>query len=642
MPRRPSKNSKRGKSSKPGLINRKDSKIKKWNKLEDIPLDEEDQFHAARDKILLEGEGDVYEDEENEDEVFALKGMDVDSEEEEEEDYAMDEDDDQDEDEDEDEVPTKKGKGAKKAQPSSSSSSEDSEVDESWGRGKSAYYASNAAEIDSDDEEANELEEQEAIRLQRKAREALTEDDFGLNDIRDAQPTDDLHELADVVMPVAPALPKDDKQLMRHLEKANPEALALARDWADTAHKVAKAKARLEATDANDPDAQNETSLGLVHLYYQALLAYASTLAFYLHLRSGEKYAQRPELLRQHPIMGRLLTLKRGLATLEDLDFAPDSDNDGIGADSGEDDAIWDLARNSGLEPEELEELLNDAIMAQSSISPPSKPKTAEKPPKKKRKTTNADSKAVSQPIFDLEEPEFGTMTTTTRRRTDSDVVDTYGEPTSLQSSDAADKSARKKSLRFHTSKIESASARRQGARNQALGGDDDIPYKERKKQRELRLEKEAKARGLGQGGEDLDNIEPPPKANSTLDSDDEGSDDEGYYELVKQASRAKKEKKKAEYDAERAAERAALHEVESSEGPRALTRAILKNKGLTPHRSKSVRNPRVKKREKYEKAKKKVSSQKAVYKGGLAESGGYYGGEKSGISKVIKSVRLG
>jgi U3 small nucleolar RNA-associated protein 3 len=53
------------------------------------------------------------------------------------------------------------------------------------------------------------------------------------------------------------------------------------------------------------------------------------------------------------------------------------------------------------------------------------------------------------------------------------------------------------------------------------------------------------------------------------------------------------------------------------------------------------VRNPRVKKRQKFEKAKKKISSQKAVYKGGIGDTG-YYGGEKSGISKVIKSVRLG
>lgn len=80
----------------------------------------------------------------------------------------------------------------------------------------------------------------------------------------------------------------------------------------------------------------------------------------------------------------------------------------------------------------------------------------------------------------------------------------------------------------------------------------------------------------------------------------------------------------------------------QSVNGPRSLSRAILTNKGLTPHRPKSVRNPRVKKRQKYEKAKKKLASQKPVYKGGLAEMGGRYEGEKSGISKVIKSVKLG
>ena len=76
---------------------------------------------------------------------------------------------------------------------------------------------------------------------------------------------------------------------------------------------------------------------------------------------------------------------------------------------------------------------------------------------------------------------------------------------------------------------------------------------------------------------------------------------------------------------------------------PRSLTRAILKNRGLTPSRSKSVRNPRVKKRMKYDEAKKKHRSQKATFKGGLASTGGRYDGETSGISsKVVKSVRLG
>lgn len=78
----------------------------------------------------------------------------------------------------------------------------------------------------------------------------------------------------------------------------------------------------------------------------------------------------------------------------------------------------------------------------------------------------------------------------------------------------------------------------------------------------------------------------------------------------------------------------------ESFDGPRSLTRAILANKGLTPQRSKAVRNPRVKKRMKYEKAKQKLSSQKAVYRGG--PSNGKYGGELSGINvRTVKSVKF-
>lgn len=81
----------------------------------------------------------------------------------------------------------------------------------------------------------------------------------------------------------------------------------------------------------------------------------------------------------------------------------------------------------------------------------------------------------------------------------------------------------------------------------------------------------------------------------------------------------------------------------ESGNGPRSLTRVILKNKGLTPSRSKTVRNPRVKKRMKYDEAKKKVRSQKSVFKGGLASTGGRYDGESSGIStRIVKSVKLG
>jgi U3 small nucleolar RNA-associated protein 3 len=80
--------------------------------------------------------------------------------------------------------------------------------------------------------------------------------------------------------------------------------------------------------------------------------------------------------------------------------------------------------------------------------------------------------------------------------------------------------------------------------------------------------------------------------------------------------------------------------EDESAEGPRSLTRAILKNRGLTPRRAKSVRNPRVKKRQKFARAKKVIASQKPVFKPGAGDST-WYGGERSGISTVVKSVQF-
>jgi U3 small nucleolar RNA-associated protein 3 len=73
--------------------------------------------------------------------------------------------------------------------------------------------------------------------------------------------------------------------------------------------------------------------------------------------------------------------------------------------------------------------------------------------------------------------------------------------------------------------------------------------------------------------------------------------------------------------------------------GPRTITRAILKNRGLTPHRAKSVRNPRVKKRMKFDQAQKKIASQRPTFKAGVDAS--RYAGEKTGISKVVKSTRL-
>ncbi|KAG6890791.1 hypothetical protein C0995_003224 [Termitomyces sp. Mi166 len=651
MPRRRSTKA-RGGNGKSRPVNRADDKITKWNKASDIPLDAEDLFHASRDKVLLEGNNETHQDDEDdEDEVFALKGMD--DGEDEVEDVDMDYEDQDEEEEGEDiedtinEINKKGKKEKKKKRKNGESSEEDSEYEEeSWGKSKAAWYSSNAAQLESDDEEGNELEEQEAKRLQSKMREEMQDNDFGLDDALNTEVGDDTDGLVEPTPTATQRLPQDKKLLIRHLEKTSPETLALARDWEDAVGTLTKTQEKIQKIGAENPDA---LSLGMLHIYYQASLTYTTTLAFYLHLASSEKYAQRPELLKAHPILRRLLTLKQSLVTLEDLDFAASDSEDESDEDDDDDasmtfdnmmidgKALWDDNEDLRLQDDELELLLKD--QREAELPEPELPE----PPRKKRKTSRAAAKATgASPVFDLVEPEFvSSKASLSHNLSDAAVTDAFGEVASLHHADAADKSARKKSLRFHTSKIESASARRKGARSQALGGDDDIPYRERKKERNARLAGE-NPKNRGQGGEDLDAIEPESRTEiKGRDSDDEATEDaNGYYELVKKQMTTKKVQKKAEYEAMVEAARPDFGE-DAATGPRSLTRAILANKGLTPHRPKSVRNPRVKKRLKFEKAKKKLSSQKAVYKGGLAETG-RYDGERSGISKVVKSIRLG
>lgn len=290
----------------------------------------------------------------------------------------------------------------------------------------------------------------------------------------------------------------------------------------------------------------------------ETLLTYSTTLAFYLHLRSSEKYAQRPELLKSHPILSRLLTLKRSLITLEELDFAP-SDSDDSEDDDGDSmawdemlmdgESIWNMDEN--FDNRELNDLLKDAASNEIKIE-------AREPMKKKRKTSTQLSKPKA-PAFDLVEPDVTSFTSSSRNQPNVGTSEAYGEATSLEHADAADKTARKKSLRFHTSKIESASARRQGARNQAVGGDDDLPYRERRKEKETRIAREAAAKVRGQGGDDLDQTEPehrPDKRRREEESEEESEAADGYYELIQRKVKQKKEQKKLDYESAQAAAR--------------------------------------------------------------------------------------
>jgi U3 small nucleolar RNA-associated protein 3 len=115
------------------------------------------------------------------------------------------------------------------------------------------------------------------------------------------------------------------------------------------------------------------------------------------------------------------------------------------------------------------------------------------------------------------------------------------------------------------------------------------------------------------------------------------GFDPELYYSKVKHEVEMRKRKKESKKQTSNQEWEEDDEEVDS-QAKRAITYEIARNKGLTPKRKKEQRNPRVKHKLKYEKAKRRRKGQVLP----VAVDKGVYGGEKSGIrSTVSRSVKI-
>lgn len=116
------------------------------------------------------------------------------------------------------------------------------------------------------------------------------------------------------------------------------------------------------------------------------------------------------------------------------------------------------------------------------------------------------------------------------------------------------------------------------------------------------------------------------------------GEEDE-FYRSVRVEKEAKKAAKKEEEQAKRRAKERTAHpplEEPQTRGARAVTKEILKNRGLTPYRRKDQKNPRVKNRMKYENA---VVRHKGAVPS-MRDTTVPYGGEDTGIKANITKSR--
>ncbi|POW21555.1 hypothetical protein PSHT_02232 [Puccinia striiformis] len=225
--------------------------------------------------------------------------------------------------------------------------------------------------------------------------------------------------------------------------------------------------------------------------------------------------------------------------------------------------------------------------------------------------------------------------------------------PTKLKNVDkreATEKEKKKKSLRFYTAKIDAKGKRREKALvgTGVASGDSDLPYITKESQRRQFLKNQDHSMGddddlSGQFDDSLDDYQHHDD-NLSFDNQDGQSD---YYDTIKELKLSAKKSKKIQYDEKKLSERDALTtEAEGgTSGPREISRQILKNKGLTPERAKENRNPRVKKRKRFEKAQQKISTQRPTYKPDQAAQNrtlNGYQGEKTGVKVgVVKSRKL-
>ncbi|OAQ68095.1 Sas10/Utp3 family protein [Pochonia chlamydosporia 170] len=601
----------------PKELDQSDARLGPIKTYQDV-ADSEDEYFMNKDTIMLDDEPDSkrrrqqdddiefsdeevlgYEDTESEDDQKAPRSQTKSKK------ASRKHDDDDDEDEPED---------------------EDEEGDSGWwGSSKREYY-----DADNIETEADALEEEaEAKRLQQKKLSKMKEEDFVFDGDEwltgEPEPEEGEEKVVEVLKDIEVTPDMSVEERSRLLSTRYPEFEHLASELEEL-HPVYLG---LKEDAASQPDASIEG------IKYWVLGCYVATLASYFAIltspaRDATKL-QKPLSatdLRDHEVMETLLKCREAWDRVKNLTAA-----------SNPDETSMSLAADL-----DGQYALDDALTALDSTK---KKKSAKKDKVAAAKEAKklAKAKAIENSVSDLydlplpsgKSKRKSKLATAAKEDDNSD----FGEEDTMDARTAADKAARKKSLKFYTSQITQKANKRAGAGRDA-GGDMDIPHRERLRDRQARLIAAAEKRGkqdskhgadLGDDSDDDDNA----AANALRNDENE------YYDMVAHKSKNKRDEKAARYAAYAAAskaDRVVENEEVGEDGKRKITYAIEKNKGLAPKRNKDVRNPRVKRRKQYEAKQKKLKSMKPVWKGGEPKGG--YQGETSGINVgVVKSVKL-
>ncbi|KAJ2746341.1 something about silencing protein 10 [Coemansia sp. BCRC 34301] len=551
--------------------------------------------------------------------------------------------------------------------------------DGAWGNQKYNYYDADDIGSDSlDDEDAANEEEEEAMRLQKRQLEALDEDDFidefstqlGVSTkaersggarlvaaVDDEQAQIDLdkvsfgvdgaYDLSDAKRQALERLPEKEKQ--RIIQAESPELLSLVADvethWTNVRTQI---RPLLDRAAALGVKADDHPALAFYTAKYQLLMSYLNNIAVYLVMKASTAAERGGLELRDHPVIASIVEFRRRLEMMDALQarlgplldlFVEELASGAISAASDEPEAAVAAPVADGSD--------EDAEMADASSELPKSVEPKKRKSKAKRsgtflegigEATSGDSYAELQAMLKKERAASRRKSRSTGAVASWEALEDgdFGELEQLEEGDAEDKARAVRRLRHHAKRITQARAKRDG--RDKLSGDIDVPYKDKRLQKLRYDEKSANAtRARAERyGDDL---------GSGSDVGELSADDNDYYSQVAREAQAAKEQRAAEKKERMQAQWQSMVDANvATEAPvegetkRNVNYQILKNRGLVPKRTKEQRNPRVKRRTRYEQAKKKINSSVTQ----VRSLDGNYGGEATGIkANLSRSTRF-
>lgn len=564
-----------------------------------------------------------------------------------------------------------------------------------WGASKSAYYNADLVDMEgSEDEEELKEEEEEATRLQREAAAAIDDDDFGVaSSSEDDDNADDGGRFQNIM-----DLDRQQTEVDADEDEEELRAAAVRQDALELKALVAELRASLnEVRSRIGPLVQEiksgdiATSEGVSYLEakHLLLLHYVASLVFYVLMKAEGRPVQ------DHPVIARLVEIRSYLEKIRPIDkrlkyqiekllSAAEMTRQGAGEVAMPSEARGGALSHKPrpgalvLDADEAETEKADGTYKAPKLNPVSMDLDeggSDRLAAKERRRQVHQSRRAARSSFVQEfaaelvgapeERKMGVplgMDTAEALRERQKLAARQEVEEELMIRVPLSKEERKKLkaqrraglsgkallddfeddikdivdgstlsgvdarfVKHRSNQRFGADIAAQEARIGVRSGDDDLPERESLSVRRAKTDG-IRAKRAATEAFDMDN---------TLVSSSRGEENEFYKSTMEYIEQ--KKKKRGE---RRAPDQ--LHpprEDDTISGAREINQAIEKNRGLTPHRRKDLKNPRKKHRIKFAEANVRRKGQVQEVKTGAA---GYYAGEATGIkSKVSKSVRF-